>query len=55
MIPPGSATFLTGCIVLASIDVDAVSTYSLKAIAGGLIWLGFKLTADYIQQKRNKK
>lgn len=55
MTPLGSNTLLTGCIVMASVDADGLLIYTIRAILGGLIWLGFKLTADHIQQKRNRK
>ncbi len=47
--------FLTGCIFLANIDLTGLADYAFKALVGGGIWLGYKLTADYIERKRNKK
>jgi hypothetical protein len=26
----------------------------VKAVIGGAIWLGYKVTADYIERKRNR-
>lgn len=45
---------LTGCIFLANIDFTGLLDYAVKAIIGGGIWLGYKMTADYIERKRNK-
>ncbi len=50
----GSSMLLTGCIFLANIDFTGVLDYAVKALVGGGIWLGFKMTADYIERKRNK-
>jgi len=50
-----SNVFLTGCILLANLDFAGLLEYALKAGIGGAIWLGYKLTADYIDRKRKKK
>ena len=50
----GSNMLLTGCIFLANIDLTGVLDYAVKAFVGGGIWLGFKLTADYLERKRSK-
>lgn len=50
----GSNIFLTGCILLANLDFAGMMEYALKAFIGGAVWLGFKLTADYIDRKRKK-
>lgn len=47
--------FLTGFILLANLDFTGLLDYGLKAAVGGAIWLGFKLTADYIDRRRKKK
>lgn len=50
-----SNVLLTGCIFLANLDVTGMADYALKALVGGGIWLGYKLTADYIERKRRNK
>jgi hypothetical protein len=50
----GSA-FLTGTILLASVDVNGLVDYGLKAMLGGAIWLGYKITADFMDRKRKPK
>ena len=50
-----SNIFLTGAIFLANLDFAGLADYALKAAVGGAIWLGYKLTADYIDKKRNGK
>ena len=50
----GSNVFLTGCILLANLDFAGLLDYAVKAIIGGAIWLGYKVTADYIERKRNR-
>ena len=52
---PSSSIFLTGCILLANMDVAGLLDYAFKAAIGGAIWLGYKLTADYIDRKRRPK
>ena len=49
----GSNVFLTGCILLANLDFVGLLDYAVKAVIGGAIWLGYKVTADYIERKRN--
>lgn len=49
----GSNVLLTGCIFLANLDFNGLLDYAVKAIVGGGIWLGFKMTADYLERKRN--
>lgn len=48
----GSNVLLTGCIFLANLDFSGLLDYAVKAIVGGGIWLGFKMTADYLERKR---
>jgi hypothetical protein len=50
-----SSILLTGCIFLANLDFTGLLDYAVKAAIGGAIWLGYKLTADYIERKRNKQ
>jgi len=50
-----SNVLLTGCIFLANLDFAGLANYALKAVIGGGIWLGYKLTADFIERKRQKK
>ena len=50
-----SNILLTGCIFLANIDFAGMADYALKALIGGGIWLGYKLTADFIERKRREK
>lgn len=51
----GSNIFLTGCILLANLDFAGLLDYALKALIGGAIWLGYKITSDYIERKRKKR
>ena len=50
-----SSILLTGVVFLANLDFVGLLDYALKAGIGGAIWLGYKLTADYIDQKRKSK
>jgi len=50
-----SSILLTGVVFLANLDFVGLLDYALKAGIGGAIWLGFKLTADYIERKRKSK
>jgi hypothetical protein len=49
--------FLTGTILLANMDYSGLLDYAIKAAIGGVVWLGFKLGADYITEviKRKRK
>jgi hypothetical protein len=49
-----SNILLTGCIFLANLDFAGLLDYAVKAIIGGGIWLGYKVTADYLDRKRSK-
>ena len=49
----GSNVFLTGCILLANLDFTGLLDYAVKAVIVGEILLGYKVTADYIERKRN--
>jgi hypothetical protein len=50
-----SNVFLTGSILLANLDFTGLMDYALKALIGGGIWLGYKITADYIDRKKKTK
>ncbi len=50
-----SSILLTGIVFLANLDFVGLLDYALKAGIGGAIWLGFKLTADYLERKRKNK
>ncbi len=49
-----SNIFLTGTILLANLDFAGLADYALKALIGGAIWLGYKMTSDYIERKKKK-
>lgn len=50
-----SHMFLTGAILLANLNYSGLLDYALKAAIGGLIWMGYKLGADYLTSKWIKK
>lgn len=50
-----SNLLLTGVILFANMDYSNFLDYGIKAIIGGFIWMGFKLTADYFSKKINGK
>lgn len=50
-----SSVFLTGTILLANLDFTGLLDYAVKALIGGAIWLGYKVTADYLERKRRKQ
>lgn len=50
-----SSILLTGVVFLANLDFVGLLDYALKAGIGGAIWLGFKLSADYLERKRKNK
>lgn len=49
----GSNILLTGCILLANLDFAGLLDYAVKALIGGAIWLGYKVTADYVERKKS--
>ena len=53
-IPQYNNVMLTGIILLANTDVTGLVNYSVKALVGGAIWLGYKIIADTIDRKKNK-
>ena len=50
-----SNVFLTGTILLANLDYSGIIDYGLKALVGGIIWVGFKIAGEYISEKIKKK
>lgn len=50
-----SQMFLTGTILLANLDYSGLMDYALKAVIGGIVWMGFKLGADFLSNKLRKK
>jgi hypothetical protein len=50
-----SNMFLTGTILLANLDYSGLADYALKALVGGVIWMTFKVTGDYISERLKKK
>lgn len=50
-----SHVLLTGSILLANLDYSGLMDYAIKAIIGGAIWMGFKLSADYLTNKKKTK
>ncbi len=50
-----SNVLLTGTLLLANVDVNGLVDYGLKAFLGGAVWLGYKLTADYLDRRRKSK
>ncbi|WP_207515025.1 hypothetical protein [Longitalea luteola] len=48
----GSNVLLTGIVLLANFDLAGLADYGLKALVGGAIWLGYKLTADYLADRK---
>lgn len=51
------SVFLFGAIlnILAAVDYTSLIDYSVKAIIGGLIWLGFKIVGEIITGRMNNK
>ena len=50
-----SNMFLTGTILLANLDYSGLADYALKALVGGVIWMAFKVTGDFISERLKKK
>jgi hypothetical protein len=50
-----SNIFLTGSIFLANLDFSGLMDYALKAVIGGLMWLLFKMLADFMERRRNSQ
>jgi hypothetical protein len=49
-----SNVLLTGTILLANFDFTSLLDYSIKAIVGGAIWMGFQLANEVIKSKFKK-
>ena len=47
------SVFLLGVVLnlMAAIDYAGLLDYGLKAVLGGLIWLGFKLLGEYVSKR----
>ncbi len=43
--------FLTGAILFANMDYSGLGDYAVKAAIGGMVWMAFKLAADFIGEK----
>jgi hypothetical protein len=50
-----SNVLLTGTILLANFDFTSLLDYSVKAIVGGAIWMGFQVANEFIKTKFKKK
>lgn len=52
-----ASVFVLGAIIntLAVVDMNGLVDYSVKAIVGGCIWLGFKILSDYLSNRMSKK
>jgi hypothetical protein len=48
-----TTVFLLGAIfnIFASTEWSSLADYALKAVVGGIIWMGFKLIGDYISHR----
>ncbi len=46
-----SGILLTGTILLANFDYSGLADYAIKAAVGGLVWMCFKLTTDFVSEK----
>ena len=40
---------------MANMNLIELFDYTIKAVIGGAIWLGFKVAANYISKKKEKK
>ena len=49
-----SNVFLLGAILSANIDYASTLEYAIKTFIGGVIWMGFKVGADYLSNKIKK-
>ena len=49
-----SNMLLTGTILLANFDYSSLFDYSVKAVVGGAIWMGFQLVNEFIKSKFKK-
>jgi hypothetical protein len=55
--PNNLSVFLLGAIlnILAAVDYTSLLDYSLKAVAGGLIWLVFKVVGEILAERVKRK
>ena len=49
-----SNVFLTGTILFANLDFHSLLDYSVKAIIGGAIWMGYQFANEYFKRKIKK-
>lgn len=49
-----SNVLLTGTIILANFDFTSLLDYSVKALVGGAIWMGFQIANEIIRKKIKK-
>lgn len=49
-----SNLFLLGAILSANLDYTSIAEYAIKTFIGGIIWMGFKVGADYLSNKIKK-
>jgi hypothetical protein len=50
-----SNIFLTGIMLFANMDFTGYIDYAVKAVIGGAIWLGYKITAEHMDRKKKEK
>jgi hypothetical protein len=50
-----SNVLLTGCILMANLDMAGLLDYALKATIGGAVWLAFKVAGDYLERKKKRQ
>jgi hypothetical protein len=51
----GSSIYLTASIMLASIDYSSVVEYAIKALIGGVIWVGVKISGEMVIEKLKRR
>lgn len=51
------SVFLLGVVLnlIAVVDYASLFDYGVKAVLGGMIWLGFKLLGEYAARRMDKK
>lgn len=45
---------LTANMVLANMDFADYADYAIKAIIGGVVWMGFKMAGEYFSERFKK-
>lgn len=50
-----SGMLLTGTVFLANFDYSGFADYAIKAAIGGVVWMCFKLSTDYISLRMRNK